>query len=62
MIYVWRVCGRKEMHTNVLARKPEGKRQFGKHKSRWEDNIKMKQNICELNSLGLGQGQMVGGL
>jgi hypothetical protein len=42
MIYVWRVCGRKEMHTNVLARKPEGKRQFGKHKSRWEDNIKMK--------------------
>ena len=42
MIYAWRVWGRKEMHTNVLVRKPEGKRQFGKHKSRWEDNIKMK--------------------
>jgi hypothetical protein len=26
---------------NILVGKPEGKRPFGRHKHRWEDNIRM---------------------
>jgi hypothetical protein len=26
---------------NILVRKPEGKRQLGRHRHRWEDNIRM---------------------
>jgi hypothetical protein len=33
----------------VLVGKPEGKRQLGRRRRRWEDNIKM-----ELQELGLG--------
>ena len=33
----------------VLVRKPEGKRPLGRHKHRWEDNIKM-----DLQEVGCG--------
>jgi hypothetical protein len=29
----------------VLVRKPERKRALGRHRSRWEDNIKMSSRI-----------------
>jgi hypothetical protein len=35
----------------VLVRKPEGKRQLGKPRCRWEDNIKM-----DLQEVGGGRG------
>jgi hypothetical protein len=35
---------------SVLVGKPEGKRQFGKPKRRWEDNIKM--NLQEVGGGG----------
>jgi hypothetical protein len=33
----------------VLVGKPEGKRPFGRHRLRWEDNIKMdlQKVVCE---------------
>jgi len=33
----------------VLVRKPEGKRPLGRHRRRWEDNIKM-----DLQEVGCG--------
>ena len=35
----------------VLVGKPEGKRQLGRPRSRWEENIKMYQGECASNSL-----------
>jgi hypothetical protein len=35
----------------VLVGKPEGKRQFGRYRHRWEDNIKL-----ELQEVGGGHG------
>jgi hypothetical protein len=32
--------GNREIHTGFLARKPKGKRPHGKHRRKWEDNIK----------------------
>ena len=45
--------------------KPEGKRQFGRPRRRWEDNIKMDiQEVgmwgCGLDGAGSGYGQMAG--
>jgi hypothetical protein len=34
----------------VLVRKPEGKRPLGRHRSRWEDNIKI-----DLQDVGWGR-------
>ena len=33
--------GEKRCVNRVLVGKPEGKRQLGRHRRRWEDNIKM---------------------
>jgi len=38
---MWRVCGERRGVYRVLVGKPEGKRQLGRPKSRWEDNIEM---------------------
>jgi len=37
-------CSMHEMRNsyNILNGKPEGKRPFGRHRSRWEDNITME--------------------
>jgi len=37
--------------SRVLAGKPEGKRQIGRPRHRWEDNIKM-----DLQEVGWGRG------
>ena len=39
----------------VLSRKPEGKRQLGRARRRWEDNIKM-----DLQEVGRGCGDWMG--
>ena len=49
----------------VLVREPEGKRPLGRHRYRWEENIKMDiQDVgCEghgLGRAGLGYGQVAG--
>jgi hypothetical protein len=48
----------------VVVGKPEGKRQLGRFRPRWEDNIKMDlQEVGLVNGLNLsgsGQGSMVG--
>ena len=49
----------------MLVRKPEGKRQLGRPKCRWEDNIKMdlREVGCGrygLDRVGSGQGQVMG--
>jgi hypothetical protein len=31
---------RQEMHTEILAKQPDGKRPLGRPKCTWEDNIK----------------------
>jgi len=47
-------CTRERRGTyRVMVGKPEGKRPLGKHKSRWEDNIKI--DIKEV-----GQGAWIG--
>jgi hypothetical protein len=38
---MWRVWGRTEGFHRVLVGKPEGKRQLGRPRRRWENNIKM---------------------
>jgi hypothetical protein len=47
---MWRVLGRGVLHS-VLVRKPEGRRPLGRHRRRWEDNIKM-----DLQEVGGGCG------
>ena len=41
-VFVWRVWGERRGVYRVLVGKPEGKRQLGRPRRRWEDNIKMK--------------------
>jgi hypothetical protein len=43
--------GNREIHTGFLARKPKGKRPHGKHRCKWEDNIK-----TDLKELGWKNG------
>ena len=35
----------------VLMRKPEGKRPLGRHRRRWEDNIKMDHQEVEFGGM-----------
>ena len=37
----WHICGRGEVHTNILVGKLEGKRPLGRPRRGWENNIKM---------------------
>jgi hypothetical protein len=46
--YVARMGERRDVH-RVLVRKPKGKRPLGRHRRRWEDNIKM-----DLQEMGCG--------
>jgi hypothetical protein len=39
----------------VLGGKPEGRRSLGRHRHRWEDNIKM-----DIQGMGLGWGTWTG--
>ena len=41
--------GKRRVVYRVLVGKPEGKRPLGRHRSRWEDNIKMalQEEGCE---------------
>jgi hypothetical protein len=32
---------------NILVGRPEGRRPLGRHRRRWEDNIKMEAGSCE---------------
>jgi hypothetical protein len=43
--------GERRVACRVLVWKPEGKRPLGRHKLRWEDNIKM-----DLKEVGWGHG------
>jgi len=43
--------GDRKISNRVLVVKPEGKRPLGRHRPRWEDNIKM-----HLHEVGWGQG------
>ena len=38
---MWYACGTGEMHTEFLVGIPDGRRTLGRHRRRWEDNIKM---------------------
>jgi hypothetical protein len=38
------IHGTREIHTEVLSKKPEGKRQSARPRHRWEDNTKMNLN------------------
>jgi hypothetical protein len=38
---MWHAWGKDESVYRVLVGRPEGKRPLGRHKRRWEDNIKM---------------------
>jgi len=59
--YVARMGKRRGVY-RVLAGKPEGKRPLGRHRHRWEDNIKMdlQEVVCGgmdyLSWLGTGIG------
>jgi hypothetical protein len=44
----------------ILVGKPEGKRLLEGLRHRWEDNIKMKELGCGLDSSGSGQGLLAG--
>jgi hypothetical protein len=47
----------------VLVGWPEGRKPFGRHRHRWEDNIKMDLQALRLGVVdwsSLGQGQIVG--
>jgi hypothetical protein len=45
----------------ILVGKPEGRRQFGRPRHRWEDNIRMDRvRSCELDSAGSGYGPVAG--
>jgi hypothetical protein len=48
---MWRVWGEDRGVHRVLAVKPEGKRQLGRPRRRWEDNNKM-----DLQEVGWGRG------
>jgi hypothetical protein len=37
----WRMYGRQERHTKGFDGEPEGKKQHGKSRNIWEDDIKM---------------------
>jgi hypothetical protein len=43
--YVTRFCERKFAY-RVLVEKPEGKRRLGRHKRKWEDNIRIDVYDC----------------
>jgi hypothetical protein len=43
------LIGERRCVCRVLVRKPEGKRPLGRHRRRWEDNIKM-----DLQEVGCG--------
>ena len=50
---------------SVLVRRPEGKRPLGRHRSRWEDNIKRGLQEVGCGSMGWidlaqGKGQLAG--
>jgi len=45
--------GKRKEACRVLVGKPEGKRSLGKHRRRWENNIKM-----DLREVGRGEGGM----
>jgi len=50
---------------SVLVRRPEGKRPLGRHRSRWEDNIKrgLQEVVCgSMGWIDLAQdkGQLAG--
>jgi hypothetical protein len=45
---MWHAWGRGEVFTGFLVGRPEGKRPLGRHRRRWEDNIKM-----DLRELGI---------
>jgi hypothetical protein len=38
---MWHAWGRERVNTGFLVKTPEGKRQFGKARCKWEDYIKM---------------------
>jgi hypothetical protein len=46
------IHGVKKNVCRILVGKPEGKRPVGRHKDKWEDNIKM--NIIETEQDGMG--------
>jgi hypothetical protein len=41
------------MHTDFLARKPEGQRPLGRPRRRWEDNIKMYRKETEYERVAM---------
>jgi len=52
-LHTWR---RWEIHTKIVVVKPEGRRQLGRSRSRWKDNIKMILNrMREMGCIGLDQ-------
>jgi len=57
-------CGDKRFVYGVLVGKPDRQRPLGRHKLRWEDNIKMDlQGVGwqrGLGRVGSGQGQVSG--
>jgi hypothetical protein len=45
----------------IFVGKPEGKRIFGRHLHRWEDNMQLVQNVgCGVNLSGSGQIKVAG--
>ena len=46
---MWRVWERGEAYTGFVVGKPEGNTPLGRHRRRWEDNIKM-----DLQEVGCG--------
>jgi hypothetical protein len=48
-------CDRRELPTN-FGRRSKGKRQLGRHRPRWDDNIKVR--CVDVNWINLDEGRV----
>jgi hypothetical protein len=50
---MWHARGRRDVY-RVLVGRPEGKRPLGRHRRRWEDNMKM-----DLREIGIAEANWI---
>jgi hypothetical protein len=51
---MWHACGKGRGACRVLVGRPEGKRQLGRSRHSWEDNIKL-----DLREIGIDEANLI---